>query len=63
MDRNTKKAVLLDFGLVKELDLETRYHFAKLLVAAAEQDVQVFFFFCRYFFMSLCTYVHILCMI
>jgi len=37
VDRHTKKAVLLDFGLVKELDLATRYHFAKLLVAAAEQ--------------------------
>ena len=31
----SKRAVLLDFGLVKELGLETRYYFAKLLVAAA----------------------------
>lgn len=31
--------VLLDFGLTKEIDPKTRHYFAKLLVAAAEQDV------------------------
>ena len=40
VDSATNHAVLLDFGLVKELDGETRYNFAKLLVAAAEQDIQ-----------------------
>ena len=35
----TKRAVLLDFGLTKELSEDARYYFAKLLVAAAEQGL------------------------
>ena len=34
LDRHSKTAVLLDFGLVKHVDTATRVHFAKLLVAA-----------------------------
>ena len=39
VDRHSLKAVLLDFGLTKEVTPQIRYHFAKLLVAAAEQDI------------------------
>jgi aarF domain-containing kinase len=37
VDRDTLKPVLLDFGLTKEITESTRFYFAKLLVAAAEQ--------------------------
>lgn len=40
VSRNDGKAVLLDFGLTKEIDDTVRLSFAKLLVAAAEKDVQ-----------------------
>mmetsp|Transcript_39791 Transcript_39791/g.106135 ORF Transcript_39791/g.106135 Transcript_39791/m.106135 type:complete len:751 (+) Transcript_39791:75-2327(+) len=39
VDRTTLMPVLLDFGLTKELDAHTRYNFARLLVAVAEQDM------------------------
>ena len=39
VDRHTLKPVLLDFGLTKEVTPSVRYYFAKLLVAAAEQDI------------------------
>jgi len=40
VSRSTGKAVLLDFGLTKQIDDSIRLSFAKLLVAAAEKDVQ-----------------------
>ena len=40
VSRSTGKAVLLDFGLTKQIDDTIRLSFAKLLVAAAEKDVQ-----------------------
>lgn len=39
VDRHSLKPVLLDFGLTKEVTPQIRYYFAKLLVAAAEQDI------------------------
>ena len=39
VDRHSLKPVLLDFGLTKEVAPNIRYYFAKLLVAAAEQDI------------------------
>jgi predicted unusual protein kinase regulating ubiquinone biosynthesis (AarF/ABC1/UbiB family) len=39
VDKNTLSPVLLDFGLTKEVNEKTRFNFAKLLVAAAEQDI------------------------
>lgn len=39
--KSSKRPVLLDFGLTKEVTDDIRFNFAKLIVAANEQGIDV----------------------